>query len=352
MSQFAKTIESYMRQLQSDAAPTDGTAAANDTSAAIVLDANALRTEIATLELLRGMGPELLDMIVARCPARSLLPGETLLAAGQTNSEIFVILNGELHVYLGDNREVPVAVLRAGDTVGELSAIDKKPTSASVVATQNTLLLRIDENMFWHIIHASHGFAVRLILKLAERLRANNTTVQVNRELCAHFEQVALSDALTGVHSRRWLDETLPRLCERHRFDGQPMSVAVVDVDHFKRINDQYGHQTGDLVLCEVAKTMRTRLRPTDFIARYGGEEFVLIFPRTSIAGAAIAAERQREAVRVTVLKMRDDTQIPCATVSIGLAELQPGQDAARLIQNADAALYRAKHKGRNRVES
>jgi diguanylate cyclase (GGDEF)-like protein len=78
----------------------------------------------------------------------------------------------------------------------------------------------------------------------------------------------------------------------------------------------------------------------------------VLIFPRTSIAGAAIAAERQREAVRVTPLKTPDDAPIPCATVSIGLAELQPGQDAARLIQHADAALYRAKHNGRNRVES
>jgi len=349
MSQFAKTLESYLRQ-QSESAVDD--TAANDTRPAIALDPGALRSEIAGLELLRGMGPELLDMIVARCPARQLQSGETLLAAGQTNAEIFIILMGELHVYLGDNRDVPVAVLRPGDTVGELSAIDKKPASASVVARAQCLLLAIDESMFWHIIHASHGFAVRLLLKLAERLRANNSTVQANRELCAHFEQVALSDALTGVHSRRWLDETLPRLCERHRYDGQPMSLGVVDVDHFKRINDQYGHQTGDLVLCEVAKTMRNRLRPTDFIARYGGEEFVLIFPRTSIAGAAIAAERQREAVRVAVLKSPDGVQIPCATVSIGLAELQPGQDAARLIQNADSALYRAKHNGRNRVES
>jgi diguanylate cyclase (GGDEF)-like protein len=301
---------------------------------------------------MRGMGPEQLDAVVARCPLRLLDAGETLLAAGQTNSEIFVILQGELNVYLADRRDAPVAVLRPGETVGELSAIDKKPTSASVVVGQDAILLCIDETMFWHIVHASHGFAVRLMLKLAERLRANNSTVQANMELCAHFEAVALSDALTGVHSRRWLDETLPRLCDRHRFDGQALSLAVVDVDHFKRINDQYGHQTGDLVLVEVAKTMRNRLRPTDFIARFGGEEFVLIFPHTSLAGAAIAAERLREAVRVAILKTREGEQIPCATVSIGLAELQPGQDVARLLHTADDALYRAKHKGRNRVES
>ena len=141
-------------------------------------------------------------------------------------------------------------------------------------------------------------------------------------------------------------------MCDRHRFDGKPVTLAVVDIDHFKRINDQYGHQTGDIVLVEVAKTMRTRLRPTDFIARFGGEEFVMIFPQTSLAGAAVAAERLREAVRLTRVKTRDGMQIPSATVSIGLAELQPGQDVASLLQLADEALYRAKHNGRNRVES
>jgi diguanylate cyclase (GGDEF)-like protein len=365
MSEFAKTVETFMRAMDGEVenstepsssrprAPGTGQNAMTQAQPARkTLDANALRDQLGTLELLRGMGPELLDAVVARCPARELSAGTTLLASGQTNNEIFVVLKGTLNVYLDDRRDAPVAVLRTGDTVGELSAIDKKPTSASVVADEDTLLLSIDETMFWHIIHASHGFAVRLMLKLAERLRANNNTVQANMELCAHFEAVALSDALTGVHSRRWLDETLPRLCDRHRFDGHPMTLAVVDVDHFKRINDQYGHATGDIVLVEIAKTMRTRLRPTDFIARFGGEEFVLIFPHTSLAGAAIAAERLRESVRVTILKTREGVQIPCATVSIGLAELQPGQDIARLLHHADDALYRAKHKGRNRVES
>jgi diguanylate cyclase (GGDEF)-like protein len=311
-----------------------------------------LRAQLATLELLRNMGPELLDAVVARCPVRTLQPGATLLAVGQTNSEIFVVLSGALNVYLDDKHDAPVAVLGVGDTVGELSAIDKKPTSASVVAHSESELLCIDETMFWHIIQASHGFAVRLMFKLAERLRANNTTVQANMELCAHFEAVALSDALTGVHSRRWLDETLPRLCDRHRFDCKPVTLAVVDIDHFKRVNDQYGHQTGDIVLIEVARTMRNRLRPTDFIARFGGEEFVMIFPQTALAGAAVAAERLREAVRCTVVKTRDGAPLPCVTVSIGLAELQPGQDVASLLQLADEALYRAKHNGRNRVES
>jgi diguanylate cyclase (GGDEF)-like protein len=347
MSDLVKTLEGSVRSVHPERA-----SAHTLPPELQPLDGVTLRAELAEMELLRGMGPELLDAVITRCPVHTVTAGSVVLAAGQTNAELFLIVRGELHVFLDDNRGAPVAKLRVGDTVGELSAIDKKPTSAHVVAYAHTHILSVDETMLWHIIHASHGFAVRLMLKLAERLRANNATVQVNRELCARFEQVALSDALTGVHSRRWLEDMMPRLYDRHRFDAQPMSVALVDVDHFKRINDEYGHQTGDLVLCEIAKTMRTRLRPTDFIARYGGEEFVLIFPRTNIAGAAVAAERQREAVRATVLKTREGTQIPAATVSIGLAELQPDQDVGRLLQGADEALYRAKHKGRNRVES
>ena len=311
-----------------------------------------LRRELSGIELLQGLGDELMEMIVSTCLIRELAMGETLLQAGQTNEEIFVIVRGVLHVYLANSNDKPVATLRTGDSVGELSVLDKKPASANVIAHEPTRLLCIDENMFWHIVHASHGFAVRLIIKLSERLRANNDTVQVNRDLAARFEQVALSDALTGVHSRRWLQDTMPRLCDRHRFDNQPLSIAIVDIDYFKRINDTYGHQTGDLVLCEVAKVMRKGLRPTDYIARYGGEEFVLIFPRTSLAGALVAAERQREAVRAAVLKTADGTELPQTTVSIGVAELQPGQDSDTMIHSADVALYAAKHKGRNRVES
>jgi diguanylate cyclase (GGDEF)-like protein len=310
-----------------------------------------LGVELSEIELLQGLGDELMQMIVVSCPIRELAAGDPLLHAGQTNDQIFVILSGALQVFLADSYDKPVATLHAGDSVGELSVLDKKPASASVTAQEPTRLLCINEGMFWHIVHASHGFAVRLIIKLSERLRANNNTVQVNRELCAHFEQVALSDALTGVHSRRWLQDTMPRLCDRHRFDNQPLSVAVVDIDYFKRVNDKYGHQTGDIVLCEVAKTMRKGLRPTDFIARSGGEEFLLIFPRTPLAGAAIAAERQREAVRATALKTSEGIELPQTTVSIGLAELQPGQDADALIHTADMALYRAKNKGRNCVE-
>jgi diguanylate cyclase len=171
-------------------------------------------------------------------------------------------------------------------------------------------------------------------------------------ELSAHFEAAALSDALTGVHSRRWLDETLPRLCDRHRFDGMPLTLGVVDVDHFKRINDQHGHPTGDQVLIQVARTLRGKLRPTDFVARFGGEEFVVIFPSTPLNGAKIAAERLREAIAKAEFKARDGSDLPRVTISLGLSALGPDQDVAALLERADKCLYAAKNNGRNRVEA
>ncbi|HKU38000.1 MAG TPA: GGDEF domain-containing protein [Polyangiales bacterium] len=347
MSEFAKTLETFVRT-SSPHKPVDA-------AVGVSLDLSQpaqLRAALTSVELLRGLGPEILDAVVARCPLRRLAKGEPLLVAGQTNSEIFLVLEGELGVHLDDKLEARVATLRAGDTVGELSAIDKKPTSATVIAHQPAALLVIDETMFWHVIQASHSFAVRLMLKLVERLRANNTAVQANMELASHFEAAALADALTGVHSRRWLDETLPRLCDRHRFDGVPLTIGVVDVDFFKKVNDTYGHQTGDMVLVGVAGMLRGKLRPTDYVARFGGEEFVLIFPQTPLAGARVAAERLREAMRDAALKSRDGKPLPRVTISIGLATLAPDQDVASLLEAADSCLYRAKHNGRDRVES
>jgi diguanylate cyclase (GGDEF)-like protein len=345
MSELAKTVESFV----SRGGPQPRAAAS--TATGDVEHPGTLRTALSTMELLRGLGPEILDAVVARCPVRKLAAKEPLLVAGQTNSEIFLVLHGELAVHLDDKLEARVATLRTGDTVGELSAIDKKPTSATVIAHTETSLLVIDETMFWHIIQASHGFAVRLMLKLVERLRANNTTVQANMELASHFEAAALSDALTGVHSRRWLDETLPRLCDRHRFDGMPLTLGLVDVDHFKQVNDNYGHQIGDQVLVEVARMLRGKLRPTDFVARFGGEEFVCIFPSTPLLGARVAADRLREAICAAAFKARDGSALPHVTISLGLAALGPDQDITALLERADQCLYQAKNNGRNRVE-
>jgi diguanylate cyclase (GGDEF)-like protein len=179
-------------------------------------------------------------------------------------------------------------------------------------------------------------------------------------------EQVAelsRTDALTAVHNRRSILRQLERALAR---DGQaaPLTVALLDLDHFKRINDAWGHPAGDRVLQEAARTLQACLRHSDAIGRYGGEEFLLVLPGTTLDGATILAERCRQRLAELLLFGEDGTRIP-VTASFGLAcsvdgAVPDGTDTAtaaiaaadRLIRRADAALYRAKAGGRNRVET
>jgi diguanylate cyclase (GGDEF)-like protein len=174
-------------------------------------------------------------------------------------------------------------------------------------------------------------------------------------------EQVAelsRTDALTGVHNRRSILRQLERALPRPgQADAPPLAVALLDLDHFKRINDGFGHPVGDRVLQEATRVLQGCLRQTDAIGRYGGEEFLLVLPGTTLEGAAILAERCRQRLADCVITDEDGRRIP-VTASFGLAcsenLAEPGADAAtadRLIRHADAALYRAKAGGRNRVE-
>lgn len=164
-----------------------------------------------------------------------------------------------------------------------------------------------------------------------------------------------LTDALTGIANRRWFERRLKEeiVCrERH---GQPLSCILVDVDHFKGVNDKYGHGVGDRVLQAVAETLAHSLRAGDVLARYGGEEFCLLLPATRATLAGVIAERMRENVAaLSFADLSDDS--PRVTVSAGLACLdgQPEPHAtdlgAWLVERADSALYQAKQSGRNKV--
>ncbi len=184
-----------------------------------------------------------------------------------------------------------------------------------------------------------------------ERARHENNRllarVQTHEQTIQTLSSVAQTDALTGAWNRRALEERLARLHEESSTDGWPLSVLMIDLDHFKDINDRFTHILGDQVLKGVVHLIATACRSDEFIARYGGEEFTLLLPGLQLAGAMQIAERIRTTVNEHAWPSLPDVRL---TVSIGAAELQEGEAAASLLTRADTALYRAKHGGRNQV--
>jgi diguanylate cyclase (GGDEF)-like protein len=180
-------------------------------------------------------------------------------------------------------------------------------------------------------------------------MRARRAEDEKTAALLAQLEQLAMSDPLTTLPNRRAYDAVLVRVAARSRRSRAPVSVGVADIDHFKRINDHYGHPVGDLVLCEVGKAIERAARGTDFVARTGGEEFGMLFPDTPIAMARSVAERIRKSVAASSVTTPDGECIR-VTISIGLASLAPDGAADEALASADAALYQAKESGRDRV--
>jgi diguanylate cyclase (GGDEF)-like protein len=302
--------------------------------------------------MLQGVGLTARRDLIAASHLRRLVAGEMLIEQGVRRACMFLVLTGDLAVHLETVHGEPIAVIGHGETVGELSMLDGTEASANVVARTECQLLEVKEDDFWQLTNASHAFAVNLLVKLASRLRANNATVSQNVQKRRQYERAAMFDGLTGIHNRRWLDEALHRMQRRHEATKGKLSIALLDIDHFKRFNDQYGHAAGDHVLTEVATALAQNLRPTDLVARFGGEEFVIIFPDTDLEHAMLAADRVRLAIAESPLKMPDGTALPHVTISLGVAQLSSGQSVAQLLKAADMAMYRAKQAGRNRVMS
>ncbi|MGY4294401.1 two-component system cell cycle response regulator [Bradyrhizobium sp. i1.4.4] len=165
--------------------------------------------------------------------------------------------------------------------------------------------------------------------------------------------EMAITDALTGLHNRRYMESHLATLADQASTRGKPLALMILDIDYFKSINDNYGHDAGDDVLREFAVRVRKSIRGIDLACRYGGEEFVIVMPETDLHVAGMVAERLRRSIAGEPFAVHKGTKRIEVTISIGLTTLeQKGEAVADVLKRADTALYRAKHDGRNRVVS
>lgn len=189
-----------------------------------------------------------------------------------------------------------------------------------------------------------------LVARSITQIRRKRYTDQLRASLTQSVE-MAVTDALTGLNNRRYLDTHLAALVERSHRRDRPLSVLITDIDHFKAINDEHGHEGGDDVLREFARRVRSAVRGADFACRYGGEEFVVVMPDTTQDVAAQIAERLRDAIAASPFGLAATGAQAFVTTSVGVATLETAdEDAASLLRRADQALYQAKHAGRNRV--
>lgn len=261
-------------------------------------------------------------------------------------------------IYSFDARRVVIGRSHQADLLFHDQSISKQHCAIDVSDQENQSVFYLSD------LGSTNGTRVNgLLIKENQRLSNGdkidlgdttlrfNTRDDLDSEYQEHLLKLATIDPLTALLNKVTLQKELDRQFQHAIRYGRPLTILMVDVDHFKRINDTHGHLLGDQVLAHIARQMSQNLRQHDIAGRFGGEEFTIILPETLTTGAMILAERIRETIETTPL---DGEEILIkATVSIGIAELTPHHTSPfSLLDDADKALYRAKHSGRNQVKT
>ena len=307
-----------------------------------------LHNEIAQTRLFTGVSFDAIERLMEHCSVIEVPEGVVLIEPGKPNDNLYVLLEGQVDVHLTTPDQPFNLRLDQGECVGEMSLIEACEPSAYVVVSAASRMLVLSRDTMWSLINASHALARNMLITLSGRVRKGNDAVRDSIHRQSEFESLAFVDGLTGLHNRRWLDQAFRRQVERGQRDGKPLAVLMLDIDHFKRFNDTYGHLAGDRALRAVAMTLNDNIRPGDLLARYGGEEFALLLPDTAREQSLAIGERLRRAVANQ--GSRHMTGQPALSVSIGETQLRNGDLLEHLLERADDALYSAKTAGRDCV--
>jgi diguanylate cyclase len=246
-------------------------------------------------------------------------------------------------------REIDDVMTLIGEALGMSARYDANLTGATqqLTAAGNPDQIRAIVEMLMkstrEMRDSNKALEDRLLLSRAEISNLQHSLEAIRAE--------SLTDPLTGLGNRKYFDRSMDAAVQNALADGEPLSLLMFDIDHFKSFNDSYGHLTGDQVLRLVAQSLKQTIKGQDITARYGGEEFAVVLPSTALRQALTVADHIRRAVMSKELKKRSTGEIlGRVTISVGVSMLKPGDDTDSLIERADACLYVAKRNGRNRV--
>ncbi len=306
---------------------------------------------IEDLQLFQDADHDMLAPLLAACAVVRLSAGEQVPESSR--ARLYIVLSGALALAADAESGISdgtVSRILPGESVGEQSVLDDGANLAAIAAIVDTELLVIESALAWTLIERSGGLARNLLRLLSFRIRAANAQVRRGQKLGEFYRKMSMNDGLTGLYNRTWLSDMLPKMVATAQRAGTPLALVMIDLDHFKLFNDTHGHLTGDDALRAAAGVIAVALRPSDFAVRYGGEEMMVILPETSELLAVMVAERLCARMREASIFPDMRLPLPHVTASVGVAVLGEGMDEVGLIAAADAALYRAKHGGRNQV--
>ena len=303
------------------------------------------------------LSPTEIDQVAEHLATVNLTAGQTLFHEGDQGNDLYIIADGAaaVSIKLPDGGDKEIARFAPGDFFGEMSIFDNAPRSASCRALKKSVLYSLSKDAFSDIITVHPELALKLMYRMlkvtTQRLRGTSEFVSEMVLWGEGARKRAVTDELTGVYNRRFLEDSLGNYIAEAQEKGEALSLVMVDLDHFRQINELYGHPKGDATVRSAAQLFRSLLRETDVIARYGGDEFVIIMPRTEPAHATELMSRVcAEVARLEILKDMNGA-ITTVTSSMGVAGFPlHAADLSALRAAADAALYRAKEEGRNRA--
>ena len=303
------------------------------------------------------LSDEQLDELGEHLQTENLAKGRWLFRQGEPGDRLYLVEKGRVAISVArsDGKEMTLATFDRGSFFGEMSIIDGEPRSAGCRAEVRSRLLSLAKSSFYELKHDNPGIAFklmrRMILDARDRMQHTNAFLSELVQWGEEARRRAITDELTGLYNRRYLDDTLEHMVASTQHNESELSLVMIDLDHFSSINELYSQSVGDQVLTHVVEVFRQSLRDGDVAARYGGDEFNIILPATDREAALEVCSTIRQ--RVEALDMLRDRGGPIngVTTSQGIATLpENANDAQGLREAADAALYAAKEAGRNRV--
>jgi two-component system cell cycle response regulator len=269
-----------------------------------------------------------------------------LLEAGQTEEIQNALDKGRIDLVLMDNQ------MPGKSGMDWLPEITKRQLAPVVMltgsGTEEVAVQALQEGAVGYL--SKNNLSHEKLVNTIDAALDQWTQLQQARADKEELERLANSDSLTGLYNRQAILDKLCELINRAKRYQEDFSLSMLDIDHFKKVNDRYGHLTGDDVLEKIATLIRRNIRNTDVAGRYGGEEFIILLPLADLSSALVVAERIGSVIESAEMK-DSGGNVFAITVSLGLSSWEPGEDAHSLIFRTDEALYKAKENGRNRVE-